>query len=104
MKGGLKDDYSWPLAQYELGVIAYDEACDISADNLPADSAEETKGDDAARKTKARELRLAKLDECQSYLDLVVQGEAYLLDARMGMRVQTGIETLKWFRGKLSAN
>lgn len=41
------------------------------------------------------------MEECQKQLDIVKIWEAFLLDARIGMRVQSGLETLKWFRQKM---
>lgn len=41
-----------------------------------------------------------KVDECQSWLDKVAQWEAYVLDGRVGMRVQTGMDTLRWYKRK----
>ncbi|KAL2887688.1 Mitochondrial outer membrane protein iml2 [Ceratocystis lukuohia] len=38
---------------------------------------------------------------CQSHLDKVANWEAFVLDARIGLRVQTGLETMKWFQAKM---
>ncbi|PNY23530.1 Mitochondrial outer membrane protein iml-2, partial [Tolypocladium capitatum] len=85
-KGPNKDDYVLPTATYELAVIAWTECC-----SPPAGKA----GDEVAA------YRREKLDECQAQLDKVRAWEAYTLDARMGMRVQSALETLGWFRGKM---
>ncbi|KAM0286408.1 hypothetical protein ACHAQH_000834 [Verticillium albo-atrum] len=86
VKGPLKDDYALPAAHYELGVIAWLEAC---------------QGDAVTDAAKERERRIAKAKECQEHLDTVVAWEPFVFDARLGMRVQTGLETLKWFRERM---
>jgi hypothetical protein len=40
-----------------------------------------------------------KLEECQEWLHKVAKWETYLLDARIGMKVTTGIDTVKRYRG-----
>lgn len=45
--------------------------------------------------------RKKKYDECKKRLDVVKVWEAYLLDARIGMRVTSGLETLAWFSKKM---
>lgn len=42
--------------------------------------------------------RRTKTDECQSWLDKCTGWGHYLLDARIGMKVQTGIDTLTWYK------
>ena len=84
-KGPTKDDYVLAAGIYEVGAIAWTECC-----NPPDGTEEEVK---AYRKEKA--------DECQKQLDVVKVWEAFLLDARIGMRVQSGLETLKWFKHKM---
>ncbi|KAF7552076.1 hypothetical protein G7046_g7531 [Stylonectria norvegica] len=86
-KGPTKDDYVLPAGTYELGAIAWAECCEP-----PEGTVEET-----------RAYRLKKLQECQGYLDIVKVWEVYLLDTRIGMRVQSGLETLNWFRKKMAA-
>ena len=76
-KGGHKDDYVLPAATYELGAIAWAECCRGGAD------------------------RRQKLDECEAQLEKVKAWESFVLDARIGMRVQCGMETLRWFRKKM---
>lgn len=39
-----------------------------------------------------------KTDECQMWLDKCAGWGSYILDARIGMRVQTGMDTLRWFK------
>lgn len=39
-----------------------------------------------------------KTEECQSWLEKLTKWEAFILDARIGMRVQTGMDTLRWYK------
>jgi hypothetical protein len=83
-KGSSKNDYVLPAATYELAAIAWEECC----------SPPESSGDKAA-------YRKERLVECEGHLDKVKNWEAYILDARIGLKVQSGLETIKWFRGKM---
>ena len=42
--------------------------------------------------------RRRKLDECQSWLETVSKWEGFILDARLGMRINTGLDTIRWYR------
>jgi len=105
-----------------MGVLAWAEACDpnptITTEGSDKPSAEETeepgkpamegKGDDNADKDGAEReqealdaFRKAKISECQANLDKAAGWEAFVLDARCGMRVQTGTESLKWYRRRM---
>ncbi|ODA77292.1 hypothetical protein RJ55_06919 [Drechmeria coniospora] len=86
-KGANKDDYVLPTATYELGVIEWVACC-----HPPADLAAE---DVAA-------YRRGKLDECEAQLNKAKAWESYTLDARIGMRIQSGLETVAWLRRKMS--
>ncbi|KAH6678782.1 breast cancer protein [Plectosphaerella plurivora] len=88
LKGGNRDDYALPNAHYELAALAWFEAAAPPAADV-----------DAAA-TKAR--RVAKAKEAQGHLDTVVAWEPFLFDARLGMRVQAGVQTLKWFQDRLA--
>ena len=83
------DDYALAAANYEMAVLAWFEAGD--RDCRP-------RGDGTTDPVKA--YRAKKVDEAQAWLDVVVRWEAFVLDARFGMRIQTGLEVLKWFRKK----
>ncbi|KFG77782.1 hypothetical protein MANI_020202 [Metarhizium anisopliae] len=83
-KGGHKDDYVLPVATYELGVIAWTQCC-----NPPEGTADEVAS-----------YRRQKANQCQEHLEKVKAWETFVLDARVGMRVQSGLETLKWFKKK----
>ncbi|GAB0137760.1 hypothetical protein EsDP_00006014 [Epichloe bromicola] len=84
-KGGHRDDYVLPVANYELAVIAWARCC-----SPPGGSPGEV-----------AEYRRARTDECEEYLGKVKAWESFVLDARVGMRVQSGLETLKWFRKRM---
>ena len=80
-RGANRDDYVLPAATYELGAIAWAECCMHGPGEQDA-------------------LRRARLDESQALLEKVRAWEGFVLDARIGMRVQSGMETLRWFRRK----
>ncbi|KAH8894216.1 hypothetical protein GQ53DRAFT_90867 [Thozetella sp. PMI_491] len=84
-KGPTRDDYTLPAAHYEMATLAW------AAANQPPSgkTAEEA---DAHRQK--------KVDECVSYLQQVAKWETFVLDARFGMRVQTGLNTVSWLKGK----
>ncbi|ROT36678.1 hypothetical protein SODALDRAFT_325290 [Sodiomyces alkalinus F11] len=104
LKGALRDDYSWPLAHYELGVIAWAEACAVQVDGATGADSQSEKSNGETSEAKLRACCLAKAREAQEHLDVVVRGEAFLFDARIGMRVQTGLETLRWFQARMEAS
>lgn len=85
-KGDNRDDWAAPAAHYELAVLAWKESCD------PQCWPTATKEVEAYRR--------AKVAECEKYLDQVRNWEAFVLDARVGMKVQTGLDTIAWFKGK----
>lgn len=45
--------------------------------------------------------RKQKIEECQESLDRAAGWESFVLDARSGMKVQTGVETLRWYRKRM---
>ncbi|KAI1415535.1 hypothetical protein F5Y13DRAFT_145622 [Hypoxylon sp. FL1857] len=86
-KGATKDDYALPAAHYEMAALAWVE---VQKPELRRDDDEEEEyGEDWLRE---------KVDECQSWLDKVAKWEAFVLDARIGMRVQTGMDTIRWYK------
>ncbi|KAK2590847.1 Mitochondrial outer membrane protein iml2 [Conoideocrella luteorostrata] len=84
-KGGHKDDYVLPVANYELAVVAWMECC-----NPVGQTPEEI-----------NEYRRTKANECQEHLEKVKAWESFVLDARVGMRVQSGLQTLEWFKRRM---
>ncbi|KAF5705881.1 mitochondrial outer membrane IML2 [Fusarium mundagurra] len=84
-KGPTKDDYVLAAAVYEKGAIAWSECC-----NPPEGTPDEIAA-----------YRREKYDECVKQMDVAKVWETFVLDTRIGMRVQSGIETLSWFAKKM---
>ncbi|KAI0834319.1 hypothetical protein F5Y06DRAFT_157268 [Hypoxylon sp. FL0890] len=86
-KGPTQDDYALPAAHYEMAALAWVE---VQRPELRRDDDEEQEyGEDWLRE---------KVEECQSWLDKVAKWETFILDARIGMRVQTGMDTIRWYK------
>ncbi|KAI0380632.1 hypothetical protein F5Y04DRAFT_271331 [Hypomontagnella monticulosa] len=83
-KGANRDDFALPSANYEMAVLAWAEVQNP-----------ELRGEDA---TGDEDWLREKTEECQSWLEKLTKWEAFVLDARIGMRVQTGMDTLRWYK------
>ncbi|KAI1383014.1 uncharacterized protein F4822DRAFT_89609 [Hypoxylon trugodes] len=80
-----RDDYALPAAHYEMAVLAWWE---VQKPEL-RETTEKGDDDDWLRE---------KTEECQSWLDKVAKWEAFVLDARISMRVLAGMDTLRWYK------
>ncbi|MCJ1245033.1 Mitochondrial outer membrane protein iml2 [Trapelia coarctata] len=85
-KGGLKDDWTAPTAHYEMG------AC-LWAEREGVDEAER-------EKEGAMERDRERVREAEGWVDKAGKWEAYELDARVGLKIATGLDTLRAWRGK----
>ncbi|WYZ35307.1 hypothetical protein EsH8_I_001583 [Colletotrichum jinshuiense] len=98
-KGATRDEYPMPMAHYEMAAIAWAQCCQPEA-HKPAADEPAAAADEEGQAKAAAEYRKKKTEECQEWLDKVVAWEAFVFDARLGMRVQAALETLKWFNKK----
>ncbi|RKU48741.1 Mitochondrial outer membrane protein iml2 [Coniochaeta pulveracea] len=85
-KGGHKDDYIIPAATYEMAASAWWECCDEA--KWPTDP------------SKVEGYRRERVEECANYLEKLVKWEAFLLDGRFGLRIQGGLDSVKWLKAK----
>ncbi|PSS05164.1 NONE-like protein [Coniella lustricola] len=100
-KGEHTDDWTAPCAHYELAVLAWRECCDRACWPQTTITAEAGGGPESeSEKTAIDTFRQDKLRQCGEYLDHVKTWETFVLDARVGMKVQTGFDTIAWLKGK----
>ncbi|RYP78613.1 hypothetical protein DL769_003174 [Monosporascus sp. CRB-8-3] len=99
-KGGTKDDYPPAAAHYEMAVLAWIDVQNPGLREAAPASGTTPGGDSAGTGTpqSEEEWRRKKLDECQAWLDTLSRWEAFILDARFGMRINTGLDTIRWYR------
>ena len=71
LKGGLKDDWTAPVAHYEMGAICW------------------------RRRAGSKEEEEKYVRECESWVDKSARWESYELDARFGVKIATAQDTLK---------
>ncbi|PKS06711.1 hypothetical protein jhhlp_006785 [Lomentospora prolificans] len=101
-KGGTKEDYILPCAHYEMGVLSWTEACSSTLETIRENmNGQEVPPEEEDEEKALENFRRAKIDECRESLDKAGNWEAFVLDGRCGMRVQTGIETLKWYEKRM---
>ncbi|MCJ1475961.1 Mitochondrial outer membrane protein iml2 [Lambiella insularis] len=74
-KGHLKDDWTCPTAHYEMGANLW-----MERDGSEADA--------------------ARVKEAEQWLDVAAKWEKYELDARMGLKITTGLETLRGWKAE----
>ena len=81
-KGHLRDDWTCPTAHYEVGV------------NLWMQRGEKGMADSG-------ELEKERVRECKEWVEKAAKWESYDLDARIGLKITTAMDTLrKWEEGK----
>ncbi|CAK7231511.1 Mitochondrial outer membrane protein iml2 [Sporothrix eucalyptigena] len=85
-KGPTKDDYVLAAGHYEAAVILWIQASDPKY--FPADP------------SKLDAYRHVKTNDCLAMLDKVAKWETFVLDARIGMKLQTGLDSVRWLKGK----
>ncbi len=83
---GTAEEYVLPAGHYEAAGVAWNEASDEAS--YPSDP--------EARDTYRRE----KTNESLACLERVAKWESFVLDARIGLRVQTGLDSIKWVKRK----
>ncbi|KAL9138514.1 MAG: hypothetical protein Q9175_000248 [Cornicularia normoerica] len=81
LKGGLKDDWTAPAANYEMGVNCW------------------MQRGDARRKGKEAEVK-KWVKECESWIEKAATWEKYELDARIGLKIATAKDTLRRWHEK----
>jgi hypothetical protein len=96
-KGSTKDDYPLPAAHYEMAVIAWAEVQDPELWKLSRSNSD-VKSSPEDQNKEVEAWRRKKTEECQSWLEKVSAWDPYILDARFGMRLNTGLDTLRWYK------
>ncbi|KAM0806562.1 putative Breast cancer protein [Seiridium cardinale] len=97
--GKIHDDWAQPAAAYEMAVLAWVEVEQPELRKKTVGTSIKSTGSATNGELKETDVwRRKKADECQAWLDKCAGWGSYILDARIGMRVQTGMDTLRWYK------
>ncbi|KAK8112902.1 Breast cancer protein [Apiospora sp. TS-2023a] len=100
-KGPLKDDWAQPAAAYEMAAVTWwrvqrkKSGVTTATFDEKADAQSTTSKKEALSDTDWLKKQTAL---CEEWLEKVTNWGSFTLDARIGMRVQTGKDTLKWYK------
>ncbi|KAK8000965.1 Breast cancer protein [Apiospora marii] len=100
-KGPLKDDWAQPAAAYEMAAVTWwrvqrkKSGVSVVIGDEKVDTQSTTSNGEPLSDTEWLKQQTAL---CEEWLEKVTNWGAFTLDARIGMRVQTGKDTLKWYK------
>ncbi|KAK7959708.1 breast cancer protein [Apiospora aurea] len=101
-KGPLKDDWAQPAAAYEMAAVTWWRVQRKKSEKSgPASNGEKADAQSvSSRKDPLSDTEWLKKQTalCEEWLEKVTNWGSFTLDARIGMRVQTGKDTLKWYK------
>ncbi|KAL8644912.1 MAG: hypothetical protein Q9210_007009 [Variospora velana] len=93
LKGGLRDDWTVPVAHYEMGVVCWMRRRE-GGSGTKNDGGNSTNGGGVGEgKTEDEWVK-----ECEGWIEKAAKWESYELDARVGLKVATAQDTLKKWR------
>jgi len=102
-KGGLRDDWTAPTAHYEMGACLWAEregGREGGKEVGEGKEGKEWKGMGMGKKDGWLERDTERVKEAEGWVEKAGKWEAYELDARVGLKVATGLETLRAWRGR----
>ncbi|KAI4179314.1 MAG: hypothetical protein LQ348_005428 [Seirophora lacunosa] len=98
LKGGLRDDWTAPVAHYEMGVVCWMRRHEGGSSTTDGSSGSTNKdGAGSGEKTEEEWVR-----ECEGWIEKAAKWESYELDARVGLKIATAQDTLRKYREGLS--
>ena len=102
LKGGFRDDWTAPVAHYEMGVISWMRRRDGGAIGEDGNGSGRGNGKGGGEGKEARKGEAYWVRECEAWVDKAARWEGYVLDARIGLKLATAQDTLRKWRDQNS--